>query len=144
MNENNSITEQLSETEEFRLPQKSLKEKIKYAYGYNFRGSFLFMFNIFLLCGIFIRMIYILLAQLSNVLLHNMTSQTFVFTSIEPKIALISEILLFIFIAVFIYADCIRSNDRIDKNFEECVNYLRNQHLGEQDEINTISTKGEE
>jgi hypothetical protein len=72
------------------------------------------------------------------------TSAEVVLSTTEPKVMIISEILFLIFLPIGIFALCIRETDRIDRNYEQCVNYFRNQHLEEQDEINIISTKGEE
>jgi hypothetical protein len=144
MNENNSTTEQSCETKEFRLPQKSLKEKIKFAYGYNFKGSVLYMIAIILLCNQFFIMMSFLLEQLRYTLTHISTLTTIVLSPIEPKIMIISEILLLVFFPTVLFDQCIRENDRIDRNFEKHVNNLKKQHQNEQEEINNVSDKGEE
>jgi hypothetical protein len=144
MNENNPTTEQSNETEEFRLPQKSLTEKIKEAYNYNFQGSLFYLITIVLLCnGLLITLGFLSVQMICN-LVYSTPLTTFDISLIEPKTFLLSEILLLILIPIGLFAKCIQETNRIDRNFERFVNNFKKQQLEEQEKINNKIDKGEE
>jgi hypothetical protein len=136
--------EQSNNSDVFKLPEKTLTDKINEVYNINFRGSMLYMISSLVFCELLLKVISILLEQLRYTLTHLSASTAVVLSPIESTANFISTLLIFIFVPIGLFAYGIYNNDRIDRNFEECVNKLINKHLAELEEINNISGKGEE
>jgi hypothetical protein len=127
MNENKSTNEQPNDTGVFKLPKKTLNDKINEVYNISFRGSSLYAISTFVFIATLLKVISFLLEQLRYTLFHLSTLTTFVISPIGSTADLISTILISIFVPIAIIAYGIHNNERIDRNYEKCVNHLRNQ-----------------